>query len=115
MRSQPVSGPSWRNPNNDPWVAFSSATLDVPFWTVRVSDIPLGNDRTQGRLHERSAGKDRSEGGTGMVEETVAMLGERGYATIPAAIGPEQVAWARTDLEEILTTTPSGRDDFEGR
>ncbi len=50
-----------------------------------------------------------------MVDETVATLVERGYATMPDAIGAEQVAWARTDLERILADTPSGRDDFEGR
>jgi ectoine hydroxylase-related dioxygenase (phytanoyl-CoA dioxygenase family) len=42
------------------------------------------------------------------------MLAERGYATIPDAIDAEQVAWAREDLEKILISTPSGRDDFEG-
>src|SRR5437763_7225408 len=50
-----------------------------------------------------------------MVDQTVATLVERGYATMPDAIGAEQVAWARTDLERILADTPSGRDDFEGR
>ena len=49
-----------------------------------------------------------------MVEHTVGMLAERGYATIPDAIDAEQVAWAREDLEKILISTPSGRDDFEG-
>lgn len=50
-----------------------------------------------------------------MIQETVAMLAERGYTTIPDAIDAEQVAWARADLEKVLTDTPSGRDDFEGR
>ncbi|HWC36914.1 MAG TPA: phytanoyl-CoA dioxygenase family protein [Acidimicrobiales bacterium] len=50
-----------------------------------------------------------------MMDETVAMLVERGYATIPDAIDGEQVARARADLEKVLTDTPSGRDDFEGR
>jgi ectoine hydroxylase-related dioxygenase (phytanoyl-CoA dioxygenase family) len=54
-------------------------------------------------------------GGGGMTEETAALLAERGYATIPDAIDAEQVGWARAELEEILATTPSGRDDFEGR
>ena len=49
-----------------------------------------------------------------MVEHTVGMLAERGYATIPDAIDAEQVAWAREDLEKILISTPSGRGDFEG-
>ncbi|HEY3703190.1 MAG TPA: phytanoyl-CoA dioxygenase family protein [Acidimicrobiales bacterium] len=50
-----------------------------------------------------------------MTEATAASLAERGYATIPDAIDAEQVRWARAELEEILATTPSGRDDFEGR
>ena len=50
-----------------------------------------------------------------MVEDIVATLVERGYTTIPDAIGAEQVAWARSDLESILESAPAGRDDFEGR
>jgi ectoine hydroxylase-related dioxygenase (phytanoyl-CoA dioxygenase family) len=50
-----------------------------------------------------------------MTEQTAALLAERGYATIPDAIDAEQVQWARAELEETLATTPSGRDDFEGR
>ena len=45
----------------------------------------------------------------------VTELEEHGYATIPDAIGAEQVALARSELEEILVHTPTGRDDFEGR
>jgi ectoine hydroxylase-related dioxygenase (phytanoyl-CoA dioxygenase family) len=50
-----------------------------------------------------------------MVEDVVARLAADGYATIPDAIEPEQVTWARSELETILSTTPMGRDDFEGR
>ena len=50
-----------------------------------------------------------------MVEDVVAELGERGYATIPDAISKEVVAAARAALETLLASTPSGRDDFEGR
>ena len=50
-----------------------------------------------------------------MVEDVVAELGERGYATIPDAISKEVVAAARVALETLLASTPSGRDDFEGR
>ena len=53
-----------------------------------------------------------------MVDDTVATLeaiDERGYATIPDAIGAEQVETARRELERILEETPLGRDDFEGR
>jgi len=38
---------------------------------------------------------------------------EDGYA-IPGAISPDQVAWARSELEAIVENTPKGRDDFEG-
>ncbi len=50
-----------------------------------------------------------------MVEEVVARLEEDGYATIPDAIDRDQVEWARAELEAMVTTTPLGRDDFEGR
>ena len=50
-----------------------------------------------------------------MVEEIVARLTQDGYATVPGALEPDQVAAARADLEAILERTPSGRDDFEGR
>ena len=50
-----------------------------------------------------------------MVEDVVAGLAADGYATIPNAIEPEQVTWARSELETILSSTPLGRDDFEGR
>ena len=42
-------------------------------------------------------------------------LKDDGYATIPHAIGPDQLRWALTDLEALLERTPTGRDDFEGR
>src|SRR5436853_3684791 len=50
-----------------------------------------------------------------MVEEIVARLTRAGYATVPGALEPDQVAAAKADLEAILERTPSGRDDFEGR
>ena len=49
------------------------------------------------------------------VEEIVGRLGRDGYATVPSALDPGQVAAARADLEAILERTPRGRDDFEGR
>jgi ectoine hydroxylase-related dioxygenase (phytanoyl-CoA dioxygenase family) len=51
----------------------------------------------------------------GAVSDIVTALGVDGYATIPEAIDPQQVEWARRDLEQILEHTPPGRDDFEGR
>src|SRR5436853_3888594 len=50
-----------------------------------------------------------------MVEEIVARLTRAGYATVPGALEPDQVAAAKADLEAILERTPLGRDDFEGR
>ncbi|HXQ76035.1 MAG TPA: phytanoyl-CoA dioxygenase family protein [Acidimicrobiales bacterium] len=49
-----------------------------------------------------------------MVEDVMRELEENGYATIPGAIDPAQVAWARSELEAIVESTPKGRDDFEG-
>ena len=49
-----------------------------------------------------------------MVEDIIRQMTESGYATIPDAIAPDQVAWARSELEAIVEETPSGRDDFEG-
>jgi len=48
------------------------------------------------------------------VDEIVDRLEESGYATIPGAIAAHQVAWARSELEDIVESTPRGRDDFEG-
>ncbi len=50
-----------------------------------------------------------------MVEDVIAELGERGFATIPHAIADDEVASARAALETLVAGTPSGRDDFEGR
>ncbi len=50
-----------------------------------------------------------------VVDEIVAALEAKGYATIPGAADDAQVAEARRELEGILATTPPGRDDFEGR
>jgi ectoine hydroxylase-related dioxygenase (phytanoyl-CoA dioxygenase family) len=50
-----------------------------------------------------------------IVEDIVARLERDGYATVPGAIGADQVRQARTELEAILEDTPYGRDDFEGR
>ncbi len=49
-----------------------------------------------------------------MVEEIMQEIEESGYAVIPGAIEPAQVAWARSELEAIVESTPKGRDDFEG-
>src|SRR5271169_197402 len=53
-----------------------------------------------------------------MVEEIPGRLLDRlasdGYATIPDAIDPQQVRWARDELEGLLPATPTGRDGFEG-
>ncbi len=50
-----------------------------------------------------------------MVDDLMAGLERDGYARLPGAASPAQVAAARADLEGILDETPTGRDDFEGR
>jgi ectoine hydroxylase-related dioxygenase (phytanoyl-CoA dioxygenase family) len=50
-----------------------------------------------------------------VVEDLVGELDRDGYALLPDAATPEQVAAARVDLRQILERTPHGRDDFEGR
>jgi ectoine hydroxylase-related dioxygenase (phytanoyl-CoA dioxygenase family) len=49
------------------------------------------------------------------VDRVTGALDVEGYARIPGAIDADQVAWARADLEALLSDTPIGRDDFEGR
>ncbi len=49
------------------------------------------------------------------VDEVVALVEADGYAVIPSAIAPDQVAWARAELTRLVDETPVGRDDFEGR
>lgn len=49
------------------------------------------------------------------VDEVVAGVEADGYALIPNAIAPDQVAWARAELARLVDATPLGRDDFEGR
>jgi ectoine hydroxylase-related dioxygenase (phytanoyl-CoA dioxygenase family) len=49
------------------------------------------------------------------VAATLATLHQHGYAVVPGAARPDQVARARADLLAILADTPAGRDDFEGR
>src|SRR5437879_8575763 len=103
-RSHPVRGPSWRNPSSEPWVAFSPGTARSPSRSPLTFpsgglafDLPLGREKVDV-----------------MVEEIVARLTRDGYATVPGALEPDQVAAAKADLEAILERTPSGRDDFEG-
>ena len=50
-----------------------------------------------------------------MVEEILDRLDDAGYALVPDAVGPDVIATARSELEAIVETTPTGRDDFEGR
>jgi ectoine hydroxylase-related dioxygenase (phytanoyl-CoA dioxygenase family) len=50
-----------------------------------------------------------------MIDGILAALEADGYAAIPDAVTPEQVASAKSDLELIIEHTPRGRDDFEGR
>ncbi len=48
------------------------------------------------------------------IEDIKDQMADDGYAIIPEAIGSDQVAWARSELEAIVASTPVGRDDFEG-
>jgi ectoine hydroxylase-related dioxygenase (phytanoyl-CoA dioxygenase family) len=50
-----------------------------------------------------------------VVDGCVSDLEGAGYALVPGATTPEQVAQARHAIEEALARTPAGRDDFEGR
>ncbi len=54
------------------------------------------------------------DGISGQVDSILGRLAEDGYATIPDATDPDQVRWARGELEALVADTPSGRDDFEG-
>jgi ectoine hydroxylase-related dioxygenase (phytanoyl-CoA dioxygenase family) len=49
-----------------------------------------------------------------MIEDIKRQMADNGYAIIPEAISTDQVAWARSELEAIVASTPVGRDDFEG-
>jgi ectoine hydroxylase-related dioxygenase (phytanoyl-CoA dioxygenase family) len=49
-----------------------------------------------------------------MVDDILKRMVDDGYAIIPRAIQPDQVMWARAELESIVENTPKGRDDFEG-
>jgi ectoine hydroxylase-related dioxygenase (phytanoyl-CoA dioxygenase family) len=49
-----------------------------------------------------------------MVDDILKRMVDDGYAIIPRAIQPDQVMWARSELESIVENTPKGRDDFEG-
>ena len=48
------------------------------------------------------------------VDEVVAAMDEDGYAVIEGVLTPAEVEAARDDLRRVLTSTPTGRNDFEG-
>jgi ectoine hydroxylase-related dioxygenase (phytanoyl-CoA dioxygenase family) len=50
-----------------------------------------------------------------MVEDVVGRLDDTGYALVPGAVGEDVIEAARAALEPIVESTPTGRDDFEGR
>ncbi len=54
-------------------------------------------------------------GATAPVDRVVSSLEDQGYALVPDAVDPGQVALARSQLQASLDHTPPGRDDFEGR
>lgn len=49
------------------------------------------------------------------VDPLVAALDRDGYAVVEGALDADEVAAARAELAAILESTPSGRDNFEGR
>jgi ectoine hydroxylase-related dioxygenase (phytanoyl-CoA dioxygenase family) len=48
------------------------------------------------------------------VDEVTAALDEGGYAIVEGVLPAERVAEMRTELDRLLATTPTGRNDFEG-
>jgi ectoine hydroxylase-related dioxygenase (phytanoyl-CoA dioxygenase family) len=48
------------------------------------------------------------------VDEVLESLDERGYALLERVLDAEEVAAKRTALGDLLTQTPTGRNDFEG-
>lgn len=49
-----------------------------------------------------------------VLEHLLADLGADGYGIVEGFLSDEQVADARSDLDQILQSTPYGRNDFEG-
>jgi ectoine hydroxylase-related dioxygenase (phytanoyl-CoA dioxygenase family) len=48
------------------------------------------------------------------VDEVLAALDEQGCAVVEGLLPPDEVATLRAELERLLTSTPTGRNDFEG-
>jgi ectoine hydroxylase-related dioxygenase (phytanoyl-CoA dioxygenase family) len=48
------------------------------------------------------------------VDSVVAGLGSDGYVVVEGLLSPGEVAAVRADLREVLSRTPTGRNDFEG-
>lgn len=48
------------------------------------------------------------------VDEVVAALDRDGYAIVEGILSPDEVRAMRQDLTDILSRTPTGRNDFEG-
>jgi len=51
---------------------------------------------------------------TASVDEVCAAIDRDGYAIIEGVLTPDEVAQKRADLIEVLRSTPTGRNDFEG-
>jgi ectoine hydroxylase-related dioxygenase (phytanoyl-CoA dioxygenase family) len=47
-------------------------------------------------------------------EEVADFLDENGYALVEGLLSSDQVAQKRAELERLVATTPTGRNDFEG-
>lgn len=50
-----------------------------------------------------------------MIDDLTEALETDGYAVVPCAVDDEHIRAARMDLEALLESIPTGRDDFEGR
>ena len=48
------------------------------------------------------------------VEQVVAALDESGYCIVDGVLSPNEVVAARASLVEVLSATPTGRNEFEG-
>jgi ectoine hydroxylase-related dioxygenase (phytanoyl-CoA dioxygenase family) len=48
------------------------------------------------------------------LDDVVADLDERGYALVERFLPPDEVAAKRAALDDVLSRTPTGRNDFEG-
>jgi len=56
----------------------------------------------------------RTTYGEATVDSVVAGLEADGYVVVEGVLSPDEVAATRADLQAVLASTPTGRNDFEG-